>query len=170
MAKRGRKPKLSVARAKHALEQSGAIRSIAARMLSVHRSTLYAFLLRHPSLEAYANEVEETIKDIAEAEIIKAIRAGDMQTVRWYAETKMKDRGYSRRIETVGKDGGPIDVNAKLDLSKLSDEELEMMLRLAEKAESIPPAPAKAHRRGRSDCECGICQPWREESSKKAAA
>lgn len=159
MAKRGRKPKPGVVRAKQALEHSGAIRSIAAQILGVHRSTLYTFMTRHPSLEAFAQEIEEELKDLAEAEIIKAIRAGDMQTVRWYAETKMKDRGYSRRIETVGKDDGPIEVNAKLDLSQFSDEELEMMMRLTEKAQAEPPKRASgSHYPGNPGCHCGTCK------------
>jgi hypothetical protein len=170
MEKRGRKPKLSVARAKHALEQSGAIRSIAAHMLGVHRSTLYTFMVRHPSLETFAQEIEEELKDLAEAEIIKAIRAGDMQTVRWYAETKMKDRGYPRRTEMVGKDGGPVEVNAKLDLSKLSDEELETMIRLTEKAKGAPLRRAYgSHYPGNPACDCGTCTHPASRRTKAAA-
>ena len=139
MAKRGRRPKLSVARAKQALEQAGAIRTIAAKKLAVHRSTLCSFMNKHPSLQAFANEIEEDLKDDAENQVVLAIRAGDMPTVRWYLETKGKDRGYVRRVESTGADGGPIETLPKMDLSVLTDEELEIMLLAAERAE------AKAH-------------------------
>jgi hypothetical protein len=144
MAKRGRRPKLTIARAKEAIEQAGGIRTIAAQKLNVHRSTLHSFLNRHPALQAFADEVEEVLKDVAESRIIQAIRAGDMPTVRWYAELKMKDRGYVRRVESTGKDGGPIETLPKMDLSVLTDEELEIMLLAAERREAKE-AEAKAH-------------------------
>ncbi|UVK37390.1 hypothetical protein LHFGNBLO_004416 [Mesorhizobium sp. AR10] len=136
MAKRGRRPKLTIARAKQALEQAGGIRTIAAEKLAVHRSTLHTFLVRHPALQAFADEVEEVLKDVAETRIIQAIRAGEMSTVRWYAEMKMKDRGYVRRVEQTGAGGGPVEHTQKMDLSVLTDEELEILLRAAERREA----------------------------------
>ena len=93
MAKRGRRPKLTIQRAKQAIEQAGGIRTVAAEKLGVHRTTLFLFMKRHPALQAFADDVEEVLKDIAEARVIQAIRAGDMPTVRWYMELKGKDRG-----------------------------------------------------------------------------
>ncbi|MEQ8448237.1 MAG: hypothetical protein RIB97_00985 [Nitratireductor sp.] len=165
MAKRGRKPKLSIARVKTALEQAGGIRTIAASLLNCHRSTLHTYLTRHPTLLVFADEIEETIKDIAEAEVIKAIRAGDMQTARWYLELKGKDRGYVRRIENVGKDGGALqvapasdwkdlmaDLNSderamlrviltrargeQINLAELADDELELLSSIMERHET----------------------------------
>lgn len=136
MAKRGRRPKLTIARAKEALEQAGAIRTIAAQKLNVHRSTLHAFLVRHPALQAFADDLEEALKDIAEARVIQAIRAGDMPTVRWYMELKGKDRGYVRRVESTGPGGRPMEHTQKIDLSEMSDEELEILMRAAERREA----------------------------------
>lgn len=151
MAKRGRKPKLSIARAKQALEKSGSIRTIAAKMLAVHRSTLCSFMNKHPSLQAFADDIEEVLKDDAEDQVIKAIRAGDMPTVRWYMELKGKDRGYVRRVESTGSGGGPVEVQQKHDLSGYSDEELEQMLAIAEAREKREALrKSEAHREGKA--------------------
>lgn len=152
MAKRGRRPKLTIATAKEAIEQAGGIRTIAAQKLNVHRSTLHSFLNRHPALQAFADEVEEVLKDIAEAKVIQAIRAGDMQTVRWYLELKGKDRGYVRRVESTGPGGGPVEVQPKHDLSGYSDEEIEQMLAIAEAREKREALrKAEAHREGKAN-------------------
>lgn len=128
----GRKPRLSVARTEEALRAAGGIKAVAARMLNVHRATLYRFLTVHPRLVELALELDEEIKDIAEAKVIQAIRDGDMQTARWYLETKGKDRGYSRRFEQTGPSGGPIEHHTKVDLSVYTDAELEQMLVIEE--------------------------------------
>lgn len=122
MAKRGRRPKLTTARAEEALEQAGGIRTIAAAKLNVHRATLYSFMKKNPDLQAFADDVEEVLKDIAEAKVIQAIRTGDMRTCRWYLELKGKDRGYARRVESTGPRGASMEHAQKVDLSEVTDE------------------------------------------------
>lgn len=149
-AKRGRKPKLTVKRVEDALRQTGAIIAAAARMLNVSRTTLYAFLQRHTKIAALALDIEEELKDLAEGKVLQAIRAGDMQTVRWYLEMKAKDRGYDRRVEIVGKDGGPLETRIAPDLSGCTEEELEILLRAAERREAADKAnPEGTSRRRR---------------------
>ncbi|WP_457154716.1 helix-turn-helix domain-containing protein [Mesorhizobium sp. P5_C1] len=135
----GTQPKLTekdVQRVIAILQMCGGIKSAAAEKLNVSRQTLYTYLNEHPEVAEASAEIDEDIKDLTELKIIQAIRAGEMNTVRWFAEMKMKDRGYVRRVETTGKDGGPVEHSQKLDLSKLSDEELEIMYRAAERRES----------------------------------
>lgn len=136
-SKGGNPPKLTdPARVIEVLRASGGIRSVAAQHLNVGRTTLYAFLEKHPEVEAALEEIDEDVKDLVDTQILKAIRSGDMQTCRWFAEMKMKERGYVRRVENVGKDGGPIQHAQKMDLSNLTDEEIEIMLKAAERRES----------------------------------
>lgn len=135
----GSQPKLTakdLPRVIEMLRMCGGIKSVAAEKLNVGRTTLYAFLNDHAEALEAAAEIDDEIKDIAEGKVIMAIRAGDMQTVRWYLELKGKDRGYARRVESVGKDGGPIETRQKPDLANMSDEELEILLRAADKRES----------------------------------
>ncbi|OBQ90009.1 helix-turn-helix domain-containing protein [Mesorhizobium sp. AA23] len=137
----GATPKLTekdLPRVIETLRQYGGIKSVAADKLNVGRTTLYAFLNQHSAALEAAAEIDDEIKDIAEGKVIMAIRAGDMLTIRWYLELKAKDRGYVRRVENTGKDGGPVETLQKLDLSKLSDEELEILTNAAQRRESGP--------------------------------
>jgi hypothetical protein len=118
------------------LQMCGGIKSAAAEKLNVSRQTLYSYLSDYPEAAEASAEIDEDIKDLTELKIIQAIRAGEMNTVRWFAELKMKDRGYVRRVENVGKDGGPIEHSNKLDVSKLTDEELDILIKAAERRES----------------------------------
>lgn len=135
----GNKPKLEIAGAAkviEALRLSGGIKAAAAGELGVSRTTLYKFIDDYPEVGEALSEIDSEILDVAEAQVVKAIKTGEMQTVRWYLELKGKDRGYVRRVETTGKDGGPVETQQKLDLSKLTDEELEILTKAAERREN----------------------------------
>lgn len=126
-----------------ALRKSGGLKTAAAQMLKVARGTLYSFLDENPDIEEALTDIDEEIKDLAEGKMLQLLRAGDPQTIRWFLEMKAKDRGYARRVENTGKDGGPIETRQKPDLSGLSDEEIELLLRAAEKREQERPAGGK---------------------------
>jgi len=117
---------LTVERVREALEQVGGIRTAAAHALGVNRATLYAFFREHPELKTVALDVEEQTKDLAEGQVLKALKAADMQTVRWYLDRKARDRGYGHRQEVTGPEGGaiPIEGRVTIDPSKLSTEAL----------------------------------------------
>lgn len=137
--KGGASPKLTerdVARVIAMLRQCGGIKTVAAEKLNVGRTTLYAFLSEHPEIQEADSEIADELLDVAEGQVVIALRSGDLQTVRWYLELKGKERGYVRRVETTGKNGGPVETQQKLDLSKLTDEELEIMWRAAQARES----------------------------------
>lgn len=138
-SKGGASPKLTVRdvpRVIAMLRQCGGIKTVAAERLNVGRTTLYAFLNEHPEIQEADSEIADELLDVAEGQVVIALRSGDMQTVRWYLELKGKDRGFVRRIETTGKNGGPVETRQKPDLANMSDEELEILLRAAEKRES----------------------------------
>lgn len=118
------------------LRLSGGIKTVAAQKLNVGRTTLYKFIGENPAVEEALAEIDTEIVDVAEAQVVKAINGGDMQTVRWFLEMKAKDRGYVRRVENTGPNGGAIPVAQKMDLTNLTDEEVEIMMRAAEKRES----------------------------------
>ena len=101
--------RLTKGRVAQALNATGAIVADTTGVLGVSRQALYKFMERHPDLRVLRTEIEEELLDIAESNVIAAIRAGDMKTVRWFLERKGKDRGYSTRQETTGADGGPLE-------------------------------------------------------------
>jgi hypothetical protein len=111
--KGGATPKLTakdLPRVIEALRVSGGMKTGAAEMLKVSRRTLYTFLDEHPEIQEAAKEIGEELLDLAEGQVAAAIRAGEMPTVRWFLELKGKERGYIRRVETTGKDGGPVEI------------------------------------------------------------
>jgi hypothetical protein len=102
--------KLSITKAANALRANDGIILKAAEACGVHRHTFRKFMDEHPELEEIRNEVDEAILDVGDSHIINAVKAGDLKTIRWYQERKGKDRGYTTRQETTGKDGEPLNV------------------------------------------------------------
>jgi hypothetical protein len=49
-------------------------------------------------LQAVLPEIDEALKDLAEANIFKLIKAGDRHTSIWYLGTKARDRGYGQQL------------------------------------------------------------------------
>jgi ribosome-binding protein aMBF1 (putative translation factor) len=130
---------LDVGRVIQAMRAMAGIKTAAAQALKVSRTTLYAFLAEHPEIGEELDEIQEELLDVAESQVVKAINAGDRQTVRWYLELKGRGRGYVRRFEATGKDGGPIETRQKPDLSKLTDDEIDILLAAAERREQTAP-------------------------------
>ncbi|WP_306150729.1 helix-turn-helix domain-containing protein [Roseovarius sp. MMSF_3281] len=109
-----------------ALEAVGGIMTAAAHYLGVDRSTVYRFINENPELKDVRADIEDQTKDMAEGKIVTAIKNGEMDTVRWYADRKMRDRGYGHqaKVEGPGKDGAFRHEVATIDPSKMSTEAL----------------------------------------------
>lgn len=92
-----------------AIQGSGGIKMSIARKLGVHRNTVDNYLNRFSTVrEAYDQEVA-SVGDDAESVIIDSIRVErDVDTAKWYARMKLRDRGYVERNEVTGKDGTDI--------------------------------------------------------------
>lgn len=101
--------KLSVAKAAKALREHHGIILKAAEACGVHRHTMRKFIDEHPELEEIRQQADEELLDIGEAQVVTAVKAGDMKTVRWHLERKGKDRGYTTREERTGADGAPLE-------------------------------------------------------------
>ena len=104
------------------------------------RQTIWRLVQEHPEITKLAEEIIEAHLDIAEAGILSGVRAGDRDAIRFLLVTKGKDRGWSRRTELTGADGRPLQVqNVSNDtytpkfLASLSDEELNMLIRIEQK-------------------------------------
>jgi hypothetical protein len=124
--------RFTVEQVETALRASAGIRSAAARMLGCAPSTIANYLDRHPALREVEAEILDQNLDLAETKLLTAIRDGNLTAVIFFLKTKGKLRGYTERAEVTGADGGPIDV------TKLSDEELERIAR----GELVPRAGA----------------------------
>jgi Bacterial regulatory protein, Fis family len=118
------------------LEACGGIVVYAAQRLGVHRNTLHNWIKDEPELKQAQEGTEETLLDIGEANLVKALKAGDWEATRFYLTTKGRKRGYGIRAEISGENGGPIRTAAEppIDFSKLTTEEIEQYVRITEKA------------------------------------
>jgi len=91
-----------------AIEKSAGIISTVATRLDCAWHTADKYIHKFPTaLKAYNDECER-VKDRAEAVILKAINAEDVQTAKWYLTLKAKDHRYVQRQEVSGADGNEL--------------------------------------------------------------
>ena len=93
-----------------ALRQTGGLLAPAAKLLGCDRATLRRRKKSSETIRLALVEIEETTLDVAEAQLFKAIKAGDMRAISFYLRTKGKARGYTMKIEgnvTVTPADGP---------------------------------------------------------------
>lgn len=112
--RQGKDQRFAASDVAEALMLADGVLSEAARRLGCARSTVAAYLERFPDLEALREEIREWRKDLAESTVFQAIEAGHLGASQWYLDRHAKDRGYTKRIEATGEDGGPIVTLAQL--------------------------------------------------------
>lgn len=115
-----------------ALSQTSGIVSSACRSANVSRMTYYRYYNEDPEFREKADDIKELQKDFAESLILKKMKEGDTTMLIFYAKTQMKDRGYSERKEITGKDGEDLIRAKEIDVTKLTEEERKLLLRLGQ--------------------------------------
>lgn len=96
----------------------GNITAIAGK-LKVPRSTLYDFIAANPEAKKRVESLREEFDDLAEHAIQKEILDGNQNMLRFYASTKLRNRGYAKTLR-VEESGGKQDFNIFL---KIKEEE-----------------------------------------------
>jgi len=81
-----------------ALELNAGVLSETAKMLRTSYARLKEFIESNPSLKQAADDVLEVKKDLAESELNKHIRKGNLTAIIFFLKTRAKDRGY---VETM---------------------------------------------------------------------
>lgn len=109
-------------------EKKAANMSATAVALGVSRTTLYEWRQKDPKLDALMHEVEESLIDFTESKLLAQIKDDNMTAIIFHLKTKGKKRGYTEGEEIAVKQTND------LDLSGLSDEELDTMMTLLRKA------------------------------------
>lgn len=90
------------------LKKNAGVFVMVARELGCDRSNVARRVARSDKLKRIVQEIEDEVGDIAVGVIVEALTKKDRQMARWYAGTKLKDRGFSARTELTGKDGAPL--------------------------------------------------------------
>jgi len=92
-----------------AYEANGFNVSDACRKTGVRRDVIYRWKKDDPEFANAMWEIEESIKDFVESQMIKQIRNNNPAMIMWFLETKGKNRGYTRKFE--------VENNVKIELN-----------------------------------------------------
>jgi hypothetical protein len=153
--KRRTSAKISKQEIEQAIKASGGIISAAAVILSkaksealgkpfsISRQAISDRVKKDPELAELLDHCNESNLDLAELELIRQIREGNLTAIIFYLKCKGKNRGYieKSRTELTGGDGGPVALEPpKVNLGALTDEELETYAALSAKARDNPSA------------------------------
>jgi hypothetical protein len=122
----GARRRFTRAQVVEALRNAAGIYSGAAQMLGCAPNTIANYVDRSPKLQKLVREIQEQHLDLAETKLLTHLRDGNLKAVIFYLKTKGKVRGYSERTEVTGPNGRPLSL--ELDVTKLSDEELEQII------------------------------------------
>ena len=94
-----------------AIRASFGIKSTIAKNLGVDRNTIDRYLKRWAEArQVYQEEVDGVGDKMESIIIIDAIRNQSVETAKWYARFKLKDRGYVERQEVTGADGNEVTI------------------------------------------------------------
>lgn len=85
----------------NAIKDSGGIITTIARRLNCNWNTARTYCNKWESTTTALQEETETVLDLAECGIIDAIKAGDLNIIKWYLSTKGKDRGYTTELNVM---------------------------------------------------------------------
>jgi len=109
-----------------ALESSLGIVTTACKKVGVGRTTFYGWLKDDEDFAKQVKDIENVALDFAETQLHQQIKDNVPTSTIFYLKTKGKKRGYIERMETEN-------TNKNLDLSNLTDEELEERLKQAKR-------------------------------------
>lgn len=109
-----------------ALESSLGVVTSACKKVGVGRTTFYNYVNADEEFAKAVQDIENVALDFAESQLHQQIKTGNATSTIFYLKTKGKKRGYVERMENVN-------TNKNLDLSDLTDEELEERLKQAKR-------------------------------------
>lgn len=97
-----------------ALRASGGIIAVAAANLGCSRETVYNHVEKHEVVRNAQHQGDEAITDLAEAKAVQKIKKGFWKAIEHRLNTKGRKRGYVKRTEIGGVEGGDIPLSIKL--------------------------------------------------------
>lgn len=93
-------PRYTAAQFIKAIKGSAGIVTTIANRVGCDWYTAKKWITEHPTVQrAYVAEAE-TVTDMAESNLFKAMKAGDPWALKFYLATKGKGRGYVQKVET----------------------------------------------------------------------
>ena len=124
-----------------AMQESFGNVTLACKKSRIDRSTYYRYFKADQEFAKSCTECEEIALDHVESQLMKQIEDGVPVSTIFYLKSKGKRRGYNEKVETVNTN---LNVDAgTVDLSKLSDSEIEALSGITEKIQ--PEADTKSN-------------------------
>ncbi|MCK5610602.1 hypothetical protein KAR91_52505 [Candidatus Pacearchaeota archaeon] len=89
-----------------ALESNSGFMKQAADALKINRVTLWKYISASPALTEAAEQVKESLIDLAESQLKKNINAGKETSLIYFMNCKARHRGYGnfKQVEIIDKD------------------------------------------------------------------
>jgi len=107
-----------------ALESSLGVVTSACKKVGIGRTIFYEWLKVDEEFLKKVKDIDNVALDFAESQLHQQIKSGNSTSTIFYLKTKGKKRGYIERMETEN-------LNKNIDLSSLTDEEIEEQLKQA---------------------------------------
>jgi hypothetical protein len=98
-----------------AIPGTGGIVSAIAKRVGCDWNTAKRYIDRHPTVMAAWEAEREKIGDLAETQLFKAMRDGDLTTIKWYLSRVHRKRGYITRQEVDQRTAGAIDMRVTFE-------------------------------------------------------
>ena len=121
-----------------ALELSGGFYTETARMLGISVAAVGQRIKKSETLQKKLKEIEHSRLDLAETVVMNKLRLQSLSAAKWYLDRKGKIRGYTDKKELDANITTPSGIlSVPIDLSRLSDKELDVVISLAEKVQGV---------------------------------
>ncbi len=88
--------KFTKARFKKAVEGSGGFLSVIAKRLNCSRQTVHTYRDELQDVRDWIESEDELLGDVAESQLAKHVKEGDLRAIEFYLTTKQKKRGYAK--------------------------------------------------------------------------
>jgi len=92
--KPGVKPKYTVKQIAEAIRKTNGLLTYTARELGCHYHTVRNYINKHAELQQEYEDIQELVLDLAENNIRQDIKAGSVETAKWYMRYKGRARGF----------------------------------------------------------------------------
>jgi hypothetical protein len=104
----GKEQRYSEEEVAKALRSTGGLITQAAAKLGCDRATIYGYFERYPDLKKIRQEADEQVSDLAEANIMTAVRDKNLSISQWWLNQKARHRGFGDRMTHENDPDNPI--------------------------------------------------------------
>lgn len=121
---------------------SGGVIAVAAQKLGIARRTLYSWITEDTDLQEALREIRDEVLDLAEGQLLNAIREGSERSIHFYLRTVGRERGYGDKVDATltAPGGGPVQVETReaVDFTGLDQDERDALRSILERRLAQP--------------------------------